>query len=100
MSALTGMLLMFVITLAIGHWIKKTRPEAHKGFVISFGRGVIVLNAIAVGMILLINHPNFEYIDKISAVFLNLMVIFIMITLIKLDSDGGKEGGDNGESGQ
>ncbi len=87
MSVLTGMLALFVATLAIGHWIKKNKPEAHKGFIIGFGKGVIILNMIAVGMIMMIQHPNFTYVDKMSSVMLNLIVIAVMMTLIRLNKD-------------
>ena len=91
MTVLAGMLLMFVITLAIGHWIRKTRPESYKGFVINFGRGVALLNMIVVGMLMMTDLP---YIDKASHAMLPFITAMIMITLIS-KNNGGEERGDN-----
>ena len=61
--------------------IKKHAPESYDGFLTMFGVGVIVFNVIAVGLIMM---TPLDYIDKSSAAFLNLMVIFIILTLLKL----------------
>ena len=78
-----SILLLFVTTLFGGHMIKKHAPESYDGFIKMFGVGVIVFNLIAVGLIM---ASPLNYIDKSSAAFLNLMVVFIIITLLKLNN--------------
>ena len=78
-----SILLLFVTTLFGGHMIKKHAPESYDGFIRMFGIGVIVFNMIAVGLIMM---TPLDYIDKASAAFLNLMVVFIILTLLKLNN--------------
>ena len=79
-----SILLLFVTTLFGGHMIKKHAPESYDGFIKMFGVGVIVFNLIAVGLIM---ASPLNYIDKSSAAFLNLMVVFIILTLLKLNKN-------------
>lgn len=74
-----SILLLFVTTLFGGHMIKKHAPESYKGFLNLFGWGVACFNIVAVGMIMM---TPLDYIDKASAAFLNLMVVFVIITLL------------------
>ena len=78
-----SILLLFVTTLFGGHMIKKHAPESYDGFIKMFGVGVIIFNLIAVGLIMM---TPLNYIDKASAAFLNLMVVFIILTLLKLNN--------------
>ena len=78
-----SIMLLFAVTLLGGHMIKKHAPESYDGFIQMFGIGVIVFNIIAVGLIMM---TPLNYIDKSSAAFLNLMVIFIILTLLKLNN--------------
>ena len=84
---LPSILMLFATTLLGGYYIKKNHEEDYDNFLTLFGYGVVGANAIAVGMIML---TPLDYIDKASASFLNLMVIFIIITLLKIKKDGGK----------
>ena len=63
--------------------IKRHAPESYDGFIKMFGVFVIVFNLIAVGLIMM---SPLDYVDKSSAAFLNLMVVFIIITLLKLNN--------------
>ena len=78
-----SILLLFATTLFGGHMIKKHAPESYDGFIKMFGIGVIVFNLIAVALIMM---TPLNYVDKSSAAFLNLMVVFIIITLLKLNN--------------
>ena len=78
-----SILLLFAVTLLGGHMIKRHAPESYDGFIKMFGVFVIVFNLIAVGLIMM---SPLDYIDKSSAAFLNLMVVFIIITLLKLNN--------------
>ena len=78
-----SILLLFAVTLLGGHMIKRHAPESYDGFIKMFGVFVIVFNLIAVGLIMM---SPLNYIDKSSAAFLNLMVVFIIITLLKLNN--------------
>lgn len=77
---LPSILLLFVTTLFGGYQIKKHAPESYDGFIKAFGLLTIIFNMVAVGMIML---TPLEYVDKVSAAFLNMMVVFIIITLFK-----------------
>ena len=78
-----SILLLFAVTLLGGHMIKRHAPESYDGFIKMFGVFVIVFNLIAVGLIMM---SPLDYIDKSSAAFLNLMVVFIILTLLKLNN--------------
>ena len=78
-----SILLLFAVTLLGGHMIKRHAPESYDGFIKMFGVFVIVFNLIAVGLIMM---SPLNYIDKSSAAFLNLMVVFIILTLLKLNN--------------
>ena len=78
-----SILLLFATTLFGGHMIKKHAPESYDGFIKMFGIGVIVFNLIAVALIMM---TPLNYVDKSSAAFLNLMVVFIILTLLKLNN--------------
>ena len=78
-----SILLLFAVTLLGGHLIKRHAPESYDGFIKLFGVFVIVFNLIAVGLIM---ASPLDYIDKSSAAFLNLMVVFIILTLLKLNN--------------
>ncbi len=89
MSALTGMLVLFVMTLAIGHWIRKNKKkEVYDYFVKLFGIGVAGLNFVAAFIIML--ATDLEYVDRISTAFLSFIVGIIIMTLIKNNSKNGK----------
>ncbi len=82
MSVLTGMLAMFVITLAIGHWIRKNKSkEVYDAFVINYGIGIAGLNFIAAGMIYFLTP--FPLIERASHAFLPFLVGIVIMTLIK-----------------
>ena len=76
-----SIMLLFFTTLLGGHYIKKHAEESYDGFLQMFGYLVIGFNMIAVAMIMM---TPLEYVDKASAAFLNLMVVFIIITLLKI----------------
>ena len=78
-----SILLLFAVTLLGGHMIKRHAPESYDGFIKMFGVFVIVFNLVAVGLIMM---SPLNYIDKSSAAFLNLMVVFIILTLLKLNN--------------
>ena len=78
-----SILLLFAVTLLGGHMIKRHAPESYDGFIKMFGVFVIVFNLVAVGLIMM---SPLDYIDKSSAAFLNLMVVFIILTLLKLNN--------------
>ena len=78
-----SILLLFAVTLLGGHMIKRHAPESYDGFIKMFGVFVIVFNVVAVGLIMM---SPLDYVDKSSAAFLNLMVVFIIITLLKLNN--------------
>ena len=78
-----SILLLFAVTLLGGHMIKRHAPESYDGFIKMFGVFVIVFNLIAVGLIMM---SPLDYINKSSAAFLNLMVVFIILTLLKLNN--------------
>ena len=78
-----SILLLFAVTLLGGHMIKRHAPESYDGFIKMFGVFVTVFNLIAVGLIMM---SPLDYVDKSSAAFLNLMVVFIIITLLKLNN--------------
>ena len=78
-----SILLLFAVTLLGGHMIKRHAPESYDGFIKMFGVFVVVFNLIAVGLIM---ASPLDYIDKSSAAFLNLMVVFIILTLLKLNN--------------
>ena len=77
-----SILLLFAVTLLGGHQIKKHAPESYDGFVRMFGHMVIIFNMVFIGLVML---TPLEPIDKFSAVFLNLMVVLVMITLLHLN---------------
>ena len=77
-----GILLLFVTTLFGGYQIKKqTDQETYDYFIRKFAHVVIVFNLVFVGMVML---TPLEPVDKISAAFLNMMVVFVMMTFLKL----------------
>ena len=78
---LPSILMLFATTLLGGHYIKKHHEEDYDSFLTMFGYGVAGFNLVAVALIML---TPLDYIDKASASFLNLMVIFIIITLLKI----------------
>ncbi len=89
MSVLTGMLLLFVMTLAIGHWIRKNKEKkVYDNFVKMFGVGVAGFNFIAAFMIMF--ATELEYVDRVSSAFLSFLVGVVIMTLIKLNNDGQK----------
>ncbi len=90
MSVLTGMLLFFVVTLAIGHWVRKTqKKEVYDYFVKMFGYGVAALNITAAALIM--TATELEYVDRISAAFLSGLVGIVIMTLIKRNDEGKTE---------
>ena len=85
MSVLTGMLVLFVLTLGVGHWIRKNKSkEVYDHFVKSFGIGVAGINFIAAFMVMM--ATKLEYIDRISHAMLPFMVGMIIMTLVKLNN--------------
>ena len=85
MSMLAGMLILFVMTLGIGHWIRKNKEkEVYDNFVKLFGIGVAGVNFIAAFMLMW--ATELPYIDRISHAMLPFMVGCIMMTLIKLNN--------------
>ena len=84
---LPSILMLFATTLLGGHYIKKHHEEDYDSFLTLFGYGVVGFNMIAIAMIMM---TPLDYIDKASASFLNLMVVFIIITLLKIKKDGNK----------
>ena len=81
---LPSMLLLFVTTLFGGHMIKKYAPESYKGFTIIFGYMAAVFNFVAAGMIML---TPLDYVDKASGAFLSMLVGFVIITLIRRNTE-------------
>ena len=79
-----SILMLFATTLLGGHYIKKHDEENYPYFLKFFGYGVVLMNMVAVGLIMM---TPLDYIDKASAAFLNMMVIFIIITLLKIKKD-------------
>ena len=77
-----SILLLFVVTLFGGHQIKKLAPESYDGFVKAFGHMVIIFNIVFVGMVM---FTPLDPIDKFSSAFLNMMVIIVMITFLRLN---------------
>lgn len=85
MSLLTGALLFFVVTLAIGHWIRKNqKKEVYDYFVKMFGYGVAALNLGSAAMIMQASELALS--DRISAAFLSSVVGLVILTLIKINS--------------
>ena len=78
---LPSIMMLFATTLLGGHYIKKHHEEDYKDFLKFFGYGVVGFNMVAVAMIMM---TPLDYIDKASASFLNLMVIFVIITLLNI----------------
>ena len=76
-----SMLLLFVTTLFGGYMIKKNAPESYDGFIKLFGYVAAAFNLVAAGLIML---TPLDYVDKASASFLNLMVFFVIITLMRV----------------
>ena len=83
---LPSILLLFTTTLLGGHLIKKQDPESYEGFIKLFGLGVVVFNLIAVGLIMA--ATELDYVDRASAAFLNLMVVVVILTLLKIKKNG------------
>ena len=83
-----SILMLFATTLFGGYMIKKNYPESYEHFLRMFSHAVIIFNMVFVGMVMLIDHPGMSYVDKASAAFLNILVILVMITLLKLKKDG------------
>lgn len=79
--SLVSLMLLFVTTLLGGAYIKNQYPELYDGFVRLFGYGVIVINLVFVAMVM---FTPLDYIDKASSAFLNLMVVMVIATLLKL----------------
>lgn len=77
-----SILMLFATTLFGGHMIKKHEPDSYDGFVRVFGHMVIVFNLVFVGMVML---TPLEPIDKISAAFLNMLVVIVMITFLNIN---------------
>ena len=65
-----------------GHLIKKHEPEAYDYFLKFFGYAVAIFNIIAVGLIM--TAFKVPYVDRLSAAFLNIMVIIVIITLLNI----------------
>lgn len=77
-----SIMLLFAVTLLGGHQIKKHAPESYDGFVRVFGHMVIIFNMVFIGMVML---TPLDPIDKFSSAFLNMMVVIVMITFLRLN---------------
>ena len=76
-----SIMMLFATTLLGGWFIKQNAEESYDGFLTYFGLGVVGFNLVAVGLIMWSDIP---YVDKASAAFLNLMVVLIILTLLKI----------------
>ena len=84
-NLLIGMIILFVATLGVGHWVRRNKEKAvYDNFVKLFGVGVAGVNFIAAGMLMF--ATEIAYIDRVSHAILPFMVGVIMMTLIKLNN--------------
>ena len=78
-----SILLLFATTIFGGYQIKKlTDQKTYDFFVRRFAHVVIIFNLVFVGMVM---FTPLDPIDKFSAAFLNMLVVIVMITFLKLN---------------
>ena len=76
-----SILFLFATTLFGAYQVKKHAPESYDGLVRTFGHMVIIFNLVFIGMVM---FTPLDPIDKFSAAFLNMMVVIVMVTFLKL----------------
>ena len=78
-----SILLLFATTIFGGYQIKKlTDQKTYDFFVRRFAHVVIIFNLVFVGMVM---FTPLDPVDKFSAAFLNMLVVIVMMTFLKLN---------------